>query len=128
MADLVGRRIPALAGLFSLLIAMLLTPSFSDKTMIYVMSGIVGFGWGLCWATFMAMGLSVIEGGEQATALGVFMAYYALGLYLGPQLGGVVLQFFGDANSFYSLAVIAFIGILLALFAIPSRVVRTQRA
>jgi len=125
-ADRVGRRIPALAGLLFLLMAMLLTPSFSDKMMIYAMSGIIGFGYGLCWATFMAMGLSVIEGGEQATAMGVFMAFYAFGLYLGPQLGGVVLQFFGDANSFYSLAVIAVIGIIIALFAIPSRVVRIQ--
>ena len=127
VADRIGRRIPALAGLLILLVTMLLIPSTTDRTMIFVMSACIGLGYGICWATFMAMALSVIEGAEQATAMGVFMAYYALGMYLGPQTGGLVLQFFGYSNSFYSLAALVLVGVLLTLFAIPRRLVEVPK-
>ena len=127
MADRIGRRIPALAGLLILFVTMVLIPSMTDGTMIYAMSACIGLGWGICWATFMAMALSVIEGAEQATAMGVFMAYYALGMYLGPQTGGLVLQFFGYSNSFYSLAALVLLGVPLTLFAIPRRLVEITK-
>lgn len=120
IADRIGRKVPTVVGLILLAATISLFPLAPSTGYLYLLSACVGASWGICYPSIMAMGLSTVEGPEQATAMGVFMAWYALGMYLGPQLSGLVIDYFGYSNSFFSLAAVVVLGVVLALIGIPA--------
>lgn len=127
LADRWGRRNLAWAGLVVLALVLaaipLLTgggcsasgPDPAAAVRLFVLSAGIGLAWGFVFPSIMAMGVSLGEGPEQATATGVFMAWYAVGMFLGPQLSGSVLDLAGYSAAFITLAVAGLAGAALIL-------------
>ncbi|MBI3974642.1 MAG: MFS transporter [Chloroflexi bacterium] len=61
-----------------------------------------GAGRGLLGASFMSLAILGVAQRERATAMGVYQAVYAIGMFLGPLVGGVVGERFGLGAVFVS--------------------------
>ncbi len=51
---------------------------------------LVGIGYGLCYPILMGMSIEQVDGAERATAMGVHQSVYALGMFAGPWLSGII--------------------------------------
>ena len=55
----------------------------------------IGFAMGVGYPVLMGMSIRYVDGAERATAMGLHQAVYALGMFLGPWLGGMMAEAMG---------------------------------
>ncbi len=60
-----------------------------------------GGGRGLCYPIMMALSIRSVPSADRATAMGVFQAVYALGMFAGPASTGFMGDAFGIASIFF---------------------------
>ncbi|MBQ6551948.1 MAG: MFS transporter [Lachnospiraceae bacterium] len=100
------------------LTAVLLPFLAKTVSVIIVFQFLAGFGNTLCFALLNGFAISGFDGRLRGAAMGVFQSVYALGMFLGPLLTGVLSDHFSIASG---IAVSGLLGgiplILLSLFA-----------
>lgn len=114
-SDRIGKRTPVILGLLIMTLSTAAVPFTASAWQFYSIYIGMGIGWGLAYPPLMALGLSVVSGAEQATAMGVFMSWYCVGMFIGPVVGGTLGQAVGLQSTFLVLAGITLLGVLLAL-------------
>ncbi len=95
LADIHGRRRIFSYGVLIYTIASLLA-AFSDSGIILVIfSFLQGLGCAMIFATMVALLSSVFPMERRGEALGLYVSAVFIGLFLGPILGGLLIQYLG---------------------------------
>ena len=121
-----GRKPVLIAGFAAIAIACLLYPQTASMTALLTVQALLGCGVGLIMPLTMASAIETIPNEKRGAAMGIYQAIYGLGMFIGPVIGGYVIEKFGGtaANTvpvqgyvanFYVAMIIALIGGLLAL-------------
>ncbi|MCD6567557.1 MAG: MFS transporter [Dehalococcoidia bacterium] len=96
MADRIGRKIPAIAGLAFLIVAINLYPLATNFRQLIEAGVIQGMGMGLILPSALAILTDNTRKGERGTAMGIFHALVTLGVAAGAPIAGVLAQWFGN--------------------------------
>lgn len=95
-------------GVFTFLI-----PFAQTKVMLCILQVFNGFGLGLLYPLLLAMAIETIAPQKRATAMGIYQALYAVGMFVFPFLGGLLNSYMGIGGAFYLSGIF---GLVAALF------------
>ena len=113
-ADRFSKRALTLFGGVLALIAMLCLDRAQTFAQLMVINGILGFAGGVSLPAIMAMG--VIEGrrsGAMGSIMGLLALGHSIGMFAGPLLGGVLLDFFDFGTIFISGSMVMAVGTII---------------
>ena len=70
---------------------------FLAQSLVWVFAGtfFIGLGFGLSYPTLMGMSIEKVEGSQRSTAMGLHQAVYAIGMFAGPWLSGILAKSLG---------------------------------
>ncbi|MEV3861245.1 DHA2 family efflux MFS transporter permease subunit [Streptomyces sp. NPDC050095] len=119
LGDRFGRRRMLIGGLGIFLAASLVGAFASDVTWVIVARALMGVGGALVMPLAMSVLPSLFPREEQTTALGMISAASALGMPLGPIIGGWLLNHFWWGSVFVLNVPMVAIGITACLFLLP---------
>ncbi|WP_242222225.1 MFS transporter [Bacillus cereus group sp. BfR-BA-01380] len=113
ISDKVGRRLPMILGLFGLAAATMLF-GFANSFWLLVLARMLqGISAAATWTAGLALLADVFPLQERGKAMGIALSGQAIGMLLGPTIGGFLYQWGGYHLPFIFAAVIALIdGIL----------------
>lgn len=89
------------------------TPFIKSILLLMVLQGFNGFALGLLFPLLLGMAIENIDPNKRATAMGVYQALYAIGMFTGPLLAGVLNSGFGISAGFYFTGIL---GLVASLF------------
>ena len=81
-------------------------PLITNLEVLYVTQALNGFAQGITLPLLMGMAIQTISDNRRATAMGLFQAIYALGIFIGPFAAGIVSQELSFVTVFYFSGVI----------------------
>ena len=81
--------------------AILIVPAIRQVSLLEVSMVIYGLGRGILATILMSLSIQAISPRQRATAMGIYQATYAVGMFLGPFVSGYVADNFGIINVFY---------------------------
>jgi predicted MFS family arabinose efflux permease len=114
-----GASITLIVGAFLLAASIAVVPFVKSVSVLEVTMAINGVGRGILTTTFMMLCVQSASPGQRATAMGIYQASYALGMFLGPELSGLAANGWGLSAVFYlSAALSVGIGIVSLLPAV----------
>ena len=96
-------------------VTMLIVPLINNIPLLAVAQGVSGFGRGLVYPLLMGLSIREISGEDRATAMGVFQAVYAIGMFLGPTTAGAVADAVGLSGAFIVAGTVSLIAAAAAL-------------
>ena len=102
-------------GLLVMAVTMLVVPLIHNIPLLAVSQGVSGFGRGLVYPLLMGLSIREISGEDRATAMGVFQAVYAIGMFLGPMTAGAVADAVGLSGAFIVAGTVSVIAAAAAL-------------
>jgi len=91
----------------------LLTPSIDTKGWLYVAQAFNGFSLGLLFPIFLGLAIEAIPVEKRATAMGVYQAFYAIGMFAGPFFTGILNSNMGIASGFYFTGILGVVATIL---------------
>lgn len=94
-------------------IATMLIPFAQLKNIFLVIRGLQGFSLGMIFPLLLGMSIQSIKPAKRATAMGAYQSIYAIGIFVGPFLAGMVNSQFGLASGFYFAGGLGMIATLL---------------
>lgn len=98
---MLGKRRTLQLAFCSVTLFTLLTPFVKGKILFCILQVFNGFSLGLLFPILLAMAVETIPYQKRATAMGVYQALYALGMFVGPFLGGLLNSYIGIGGAFY---------------------------
>jgi predicted MFS family arabinose efflux permease len=90
-------------------------PFITNLEILYVTQALNGFSQGMTLPLLMGMAIQTISINKRATAMGLFQAIYALGIFIGPFAAGIFSQEIDFATVFYLAGLIGLTGMLLSI-------------
>lgn len=87
---LLGERRSLLVGLAVVTLAILPTPMVQDLGGLAVLQALSGLGRGLLYPLLMSLSIKAVTVQDRASAMGIFQASYAFGMFIGPWISGGV--------------------------------------
>ncbi|UHA60069.1 MFS transporter [Metabacillus litoralis] len=93
----------------------LITPFVESKFLLAIVQGFNGFALGLLFPLLLGMAIETIDSYKRATAMGVYQALYAIGMFTGPLLAGFLNSSFGISAGFYFTGIL---GIVASFFSV----------
>lgn len=90
-----GSRRLVLAGFISMVVGILLLWQSQSLAWIFAAQFFIGLGFGLSYPTLMGMSIERVEGAQRSTAMGLHQAVYAIGMFGGPWLSGILADWMG---------------------------------
>jgi len=127
LADHLEERKAAATGLALLAGATLATPFIHSFQVLAASQALAGFGRGLNYPVLMGLSVRAVPREDQATAMGIFQATYAIGMFVGPSFSGMIADALGLKGMFLSAGAVCIVGMLVALAGIPGREMLAQR-
>ncbi len=105
----------AVIGLLLCVVSALVVPVMHDLLLLGLSQAVSGLGRGLSMPVLLGLSIQNIAPSEKATAMGVFQAVYAVGMFLGPALSGLLADSLGLTAAFCISALMcaAAIGLLI---------------
>ena len=100
LADIYGRRKIFTYGVFIYTTASFLAAISSSGQMLIFFSFLQGLGCSMLFATMVALLSSVFPMERRGEALGIYVTAVFIGLFLGPLLGGLLIQYLGWRSIF----------------------------
>jgi len=119
LGDRFGRRRMLITGLGIFLVGSAVGALVDDVNLVIAARAVMGIGGALVMPLAMAVLPSLFEPDEQTRAVGAVSAASALGLPLGPILGGWLLDHFWWGSIFLLNVPMAAIGIIACVFLLP---------
>lgn len=108
-----GKRATLIGGFLITGFATTMIPYTDTVTALYIAQAIGGIGRGLIGPILMAMAVQAVPQDERGTAMGVYQALYAIGMFAGPAIGGVLGDWVGLSGVFLSGGLICMIAVVL---------------
>lgn len=88
-------------------------PLFPSLPALFVSQALGGFGRGLIFSVLMGLAIKTVPHEKRATAMGFFQSIYALGMFAGPVVAGIVAEWFGLTGAFAAATAVSLAGVLL---------------
>lgn len=115
VAERIGPKPTILIGILCQAVGAAMVPSVHSFGPLILSQVIVGGGRAMLYPVTMALCVNAVGPKDKATAMGVYQAVYALGMFAGPASGGFIGDGFGMAAVFYISSVVTLLGIPLLL-------------
>jgi MFS family permease len=112
VAERIGITKTLAAGIVIQALGSLMVPFVGSFDLLVASQVLGGGGRALLYPVTMAMAVNAVGPSDRATAMGMYQAVYALGMFAGPATSG----FFGDA---FGLSSVFFVGAVMTLAGIP---------
>ena len=97
-------------------ITTLLTPYFEGLILLTTLRLIAGIGTGLIFSSCMSSIVRGFEENYQASAMGIFQAIYAIGMFTGPIFSGIIASKLSLESVFIFSSSVSFLIILVSFF------------
>jgi MFS family permease len=105
-----GMRFVLILGFIIIGLGTVMIPYSETVGILYIAQLIGGLGRGLTQPMLMTLAVQSIPPEERGTAMGIYQAVYALGMFGGPALGGMLGDWIGLSGVFLSTGLICVIG------------------
>ena len=115
VAGRLGENRALFVGIFVMAAMALVVPLINSLPLLAITQGISGVGRGMTYPLLMGLSIRQIPEQERATAMGVFQATYAIGMFLGPMTCGALADVFGLSGAFVVAGAISSVAALVAL-------------
>ena len=123
LASLVNHRVAGrlgdnralFVGIFVMAAMALIVPLINSLPLLAITQGISGVGRGMTYPLLMGLSIRQIPEQDRATAMGVFQATYAIGMFLGPMTCGALADVFGLSGAFVVAGAICTVAAFIAL-------------
>lgn len=92
LARRVGARRLIYASFFLLSIGVGTAAVAYNMTTVFAAQLCIGLGQGICYPVLLGMSIAKLKGAERATAMGLHQSLYAVGMFSGPWLSGMLAQ------------------------------------
>jgi MFS transporter, DHA1 family, multidrug resistance protein len=93
----------------------LITPIIKEKELLCIVQALNGFSLGLLFPLLLGMSIESIADDKRATAMGTYQAIYAIGMFVGPYLAGMLNSAMGIHAGFYFAGVLGIAAMTLIL-------------
>ena len=110
-----GENRAVFVGILVMAVTMFVVPLIHNIPLLVISQGASGFGRGLVYPLLMGLSIREISGEDRATAMGVFQAIYAIGMFLGPTTTGAVADAVGLSGAFIIAGTVSVIAAVAAL-------------
>jgi MFS family permease len=98
---------------FGIMIAgIMLAATANSLLVLFLAQALIGLGGGIGYPLYMGMSIEKVSDQERATAMGLHQAVYAIGMFAGPWLSGILANIYGVKPMF------AFTGVACAIIAV----------
>ena len=121
LADRFGDRATVIAGTALTAAAAFATPLLGSLPLLAGAQALSGLGRGLSFPVLMGLSIRAVPQHQRATAMGVFQAVYAIGMFAGPVAGGPIADWFGLPAVFFSTAALTALSLVPAYATLPGR-------
>ena len=126
LAPKLGRRAVLTAGFLAIAGACFLYPKTQSVFSLLMVQALLGAGVGLIMPLTMASAIETVPNEKRGAAMGIYQALYGVGMFIGPVLGGFIIEKFGGhaidgipvqgyIANFYAAMIIALIGAVFAI-------------
>ncbi len=115
MCDKFGPKVPALAGLVAITVAMLMLPLFNTLLTLLPVMVIFGIGHGLVFPSSSTMVVKGTRNDVRGMASGVFYALLVAGVAVGAPIAGLVASASSYGIGLQSAAIVSIIGALILI-------------
>jgi MFS family permease len=115
-----GERRTLLLGLLALTLAILPTPLVRTLGGLVALQALSGLGRGLLYPLLMSLSIKAVVAPDRASAMGIFQASYAFGMFIGPWISGGLADRLGLASVFVVCGVLC-LGCWLACIVLTTR-------
>jgi len=105
----------------SIAFVMAITPYIQSIHPLILANGLGAFGRGFAYPILMGLAIQGIPLEEKATAMGFYQAVYAIGMFLGPAVGGFIGDAFGLKGVFFCAGAIYLTASIMSAFMLPGR-------
>ncbi|MBQ1377448.1 MAG: MFS transporter, partial [Lachnospiraceae bacterium] len=133
-----GRKTVLAAGFAAIAAACFLYPKTRSMASLLAVQALLGSGVGLIMPLTMASAIETVPNARRGAAMGIYQALYGVGMFLGPVIGGVIIDRFGGSAegaavtagytaNFYTAMGIAVFGGILAVVITGKSISRTER-
>ena len=112
----IGIRKSMIIGSFCMILSLVLVSYIENLSIIAGLQFISGFGRGILYTITITLILFNFEDNSRGLAMGAYQAYYALGMFLGPAISGIVVNSFGINAIFWLSSLITFIALLIGVY------------
>jgi MFS family permease len=121
LVERIGFRTTIVLGLALASVMTLATPLATSFWAVTWLQIVAGVGRGLLGVSLMSLAILSVDQCERATAMGVYQAVYAIGMFLGPLAGGIIGEQFGLGAVFITTGLITLAAALAAHFIVRQR-------
>lgn len=97
------------------------TTHIKSPFILILLYGIGMLGRGLADPILMGLAIQGVPREEKATAMGFYQAVYAIGMFMGPAVGGRIGDLFGLRGVFYCAGLIYFISFIASAIMLPKK-------
>ena len=115
-----GERQTLLFGLLIITGAILPTPLVGSLGGLFVLQALNGVGRGLLYPLLMSLSIKAVAVPDRASAMGIFQASYAFGMFIGPWISGRLGDTLGLASVFVLCGILC-LGCFLACILLTAR-------
>ena len=112
----IGIRKTMIIGSFSMILSLVFIPYVENLSLIAGLQFLSGFGRGILYTLTITLILFNFEDNSRGLAMGAYQAYYALGMFLGPAISGLVVNSFGINAIFWLSSLITLIALLIGVY------------
>lgn len=95
-----GERRTLFLGLLALTLGTLPTPLVGNLGGLFGLQALNGIGRGMLYPLLMSLSIKAVTAPDRASAMGIFQASYALGMFIGPWISGGLADSLGLASVF----------------------------
>jgi MFS family permease len=110
-----GPRNVVVIGLAMIGLTAVTTPLCETLPILLAVQVVAGGARGVVGTTLMGMAIRRVSQSERATAMGVYQAVYAIGMFSGPLIGGLVGEVSGLPMIFISTGAVALVASVVAI-------------
>ncbi|MFB5165812.1 MFS transporter [Parageobacillus toebii] len=115
LVPILGKWKSLTLAFFCTAVFTLITPIIKEKELLCIMQALNGFSLGLLFPLLLGMSIESIADDKRATAMGTYQAIYAIGMFVGPYLAGMLNSAMGIHAGFYFAGVLGIVATTLIL-------------
>jgi MFS family permease len=109
-----GERRTVTIGFVIVAVCAAIIPFTRSMSGLYISQAIGGFGRGMVFPVLMGLSIKTVEPDKRATAMGFFQAIYAVGMFVGPFLVGLISDAVGLTGGFLATAAVGAVAAFVA--------------
>ena len=100
----------------------LIIPLTAGIAPVFVSTVIIGLGCGICFSALLGFCTQTVDESRRSAAMGFFQAIYGFGMFIGPLIMGVFVDWIGLSGGFFMAAAVALMGFVMTFALIRKRV------